>query len=90
MNVLPLLAIPATVTRTAPVVAPAGTIAVMLVVLQLATVAIAPLNVTVLLPCAAPKFDPEIVINWPATPVVGLTEVMFGGFKTVKPTPLLA
>jgi hypothetical protein len=90
MNVLPLLGIPAMVTTTGPVVAAAGTVAMMLVALQLVAVAIAPLNVTVLLPCAAPKFEPVTVIGWPATPALGFTEVMFGGCKTVKPTPLLA
>jgi hypothetical protein len=90
MNELPLLANPATVTTTGPVVAAAGTVAKMLVVLQLVAVAVAPLNVTVLLPCAAPKFEPVIVIDWPVTPEVGFTDVMFGGCKTVNVTPLLA
>jgi hypothetical protein len=62
----------------------------MLLALQLVTLAIAPLNVTVLLPCVAPKLEPVIVIGWPAIPAVGFTELMFGGCKTVKPTPLLA
>jgi hypothetical protein len=38
----------------------------------------------------APKFDPVIVTDWPATPEVGLTEMMFGGCNTVNETPLLA
>jgi hypothetical protein len=38
------------VTATLPVLAPLGTVAVMLVAVQLVTVAVVPLNVTVLLP----------------------------------------
>ena len=38
-----------------------GTAATMLLALQLVTVAAAPPNVTVLDPCVAPKFAPEIV-----------------------------
>jgi hypothetical protein len=45
----PLLAVP-TVTKTLPVVAPVGTVAVMLDALQLVIVAVVPLNVTVLPP----------------------------------------
>jgi hypothetical protein len=90
MNAAPLLAIPATVTMTGPVVAELGTVTMMLLVLQLATLAIAPLNVTVLLLCAAPNLEPVIVMAWPAVPAVGFTELMFGGCKTVKPTLLLA
>jgi hypothetical protein len=57
----PLLATPATVTTTLPVVAPAGTGTTMLVALQLVGVAAVPLNVTVPVPCVAPKFVPVIV-----------------------------
>ena len=46
----PLLAMPPTVTITLPVVAPAGTGTVMVVVAQLVGVAAVPLNVTVLVP----------------------------------------
>jgi hypothetical protein len=90
MNAAALLAIPATVTMTGPVVAEVGTVTAMLLVFQLVTLAIAPLNVTVLLPCTAPKPEPVIVIGWPAVPAVGFTELMFGGCKIVKPTLLLA
>jgi hypothetical protein len=38
------------VTTTVPVLAPLGTVAVTLVAVQLVTVAVVPLNVTVLLP----------------------------------------
>src|SRR5882672_4186151 len=61
VNDTPLLASPPTVTTTLPVVAPVGTGTTMLVVDQLVGVAAVPLNVTVLLPCVAPKFVPVIV-----------------------------
>jgi hypothetical protein len=47
VNVTPLLATPLTVTTTLPVVAPVGTVAVMLVELKLVMVAVVPLNLTV-------------------------------------------
>lgn len=62
----------------------------MLVVLQLVGVATAPLNVTVLVPCEAPKFAPATVTEVPTGPDVGLKLVMLGGTRTVKETPLLA
>jgi hypothetical protein len=58
VNPTPLLAIPFTVTTTFPDVTPVGTTAPMLVTLQLVVTAAIPLNVTLLLPCDAPKFDP--------------------------------
>jgi hypothetical protein len=74
----PLLATPPTVTTTFPVVAPAGTVATMLVALQLVGVAAIPLNVTVLVPCVAPKFAPVIVTDVPTTPDAGFKLVMLG------------
>jgi len=65
VNEYPLLGSPATVTTTLPVVAPAGTGAVMLVALQFVGEAVVPLNVTVLPPCVAPKFVPAIVTDVP-------------------------
>jgi len=63
---------PFTVTTTVPVVVPLGTVATMLVVLQLLTlVAALPLNVTVLVPCVAPKFVPVIVTAVPTGPPLG-------------------
>jgi hypothetical protein len=50
VKVTPLLAEPETVTITLPVVAPLGTVAVMLVEPQLVAVAVIPLNLTVLIP----------------------------------------
>src|SRR5580700_6640804 len=78
VKLTPLLATPPTVTTTFPVVAPVGTITTMLVALQLVGVAAVPLNVTVLVPCVAPKFAPAIVIGAPANPEVGFKLVILG------------
>jgi hypothetical protein len=78
VNVTPLLAKPPTVTTTLPVVAPAGTGAVMLVALQLVGVAAVPLKVTVLVPCVAPKFVPVMVTGAATAPAFGLRLVIFG------------
>ena len=72
VNGTPLLATPPTVTTTLPVVAPAGTCAVMLVALHPVGVAAVPLNLTVLVPCVAPKFAPVIATEVPTRPDVGL------------------
>src|SRR5690242_4561374 len=92
VNVMPLLAMPPTVTTTGPVVAPVGTEATTLVLLQLVAVpALAPLKVTVPVPCDAPKFAPVIVTAVPIAPEVGLSMEMLGADAagTVKVTPLL-
>jgi hypothetical protein len=81
-----LLTAPPTVTTTLPVVAPAGTAAVMLVALQLVGAAGVPLNVIVLMPC--PKPVPVMVIDVPTVPEVGLRLVMLG--VTLKLNALLA
>src|SRR5260370_2950888 len=87
----PLLAAPPTVTTTFPVVAPAGTVAVMLVALHAVAVAATPLNATVFVPCVAPKFAPLIVTDVPTNPDAGFKLVMLGaGTVTVKLPPLLA
>ena len=78
VKLVPLLATPPTVTSTFPVVAPAGTGATMLVALQLVGVAAIPLNLTVLVPCVAPKFAPVIVTDAPTNPDVGFKLVMLG------------
>ena len=67
----PLLTCAPTVTTTLPVVAPAGTVTVMLVMLQaLAAAAAVPLKVTVLDPCGVPKLVPVMVIDAPTAPEV--------------------
>lgn len=83
----PLLAAPPTaVTTTFPVVAPAGTVAVMLVSLQLLMPPAVPLKLTP--PCEDPKFVPEMTTEVPTAPAFGERLVMFGG--TVNRTPLLS
>jgi hypothetical protein len=88
VNIEPLLARPLTVTTSGPVVAPAGTGAVMLVGLQLVGVAAMPLNVTVLLPCAVPNVVPEMITAAPTEPDVRDRFAIAGG--TANDTPLLA
>jgi len=78
VNVTPLLAWPLTVTMTLPLVAPAGTVAVMLLALQLVEVAGVPLKVTELVPCDAPKFDPAMTTEDPTAPVLGVRLLMLG------------
>jgi hypothetical protein len=79
VNVTPLLARPATVTTTGPVVAPLGTGTTMLVLLQLLGVAVVPLNFTVLVPWVGPKFVPVIVTDVPTGPELGERLLMLGG-----------
>src|SRR5580704_4428673 len=73
VKVTPLLAWPPTVTTTGPVVAPVGTSAVRLVAVHPVGVVAAPLNVTVLVPCAVPKFVPAIVTDVPTAPADGVS-----------------
>jgi len=93
LKLTPLLATPFTVATTLPLVAPAGTVTVMLVLLQLVAVAGVPLKVTVLAPCVAPKFEPLRITEVPITPEVefnpAICGVAAGGF-TVTPKPWLA
>ncbi len=86
----PLLATPLAFTTTFPVVAPLGTVVVILVALQVPTVAAVPLNVTVPLPCEEPKFDPVMVTAAPTAPVVIDKLEMLGAGTTVKLEPLLS
>lgn len=67
------LATELTVTTTGPASAGTadGTVATICELLQLVTVAVAPLKVTVLLPWVAPKFDPATVTDVPTPPIVG-------------------
>jgi hypothetical protein len=57
---------------------PLGTIVTILVSLQLVTWAGAPLNVTVLAPCVAPKPDPVSVTAVLGVPEVGDIDVISG------------
>ena len=73
-----------------PVVAPVGTATLINVAVQLLTVAVVPLNLTVLVPWVDPKFVPLTVTVAPTAPEVGDRLVMFGAATTVNDTPLLA
>jgi hypothetical protein len=89
-----LLATPPTVTITGSLPAtpfPVAT-ATIDVLLQLVIVATYPLNVTVLVPCVAPKFVPVIVTGLPTAAEVGDKLLMMGYAEgvTVNATPLLA
>ncbi len=85
----PFVFTPLAFTTTFPVVAPVGTVTAMLVALHVPTVAVVPLNVTVLLPWVAPKFDPVIVTAAPTAPDVTDRLVMLGVGSTVKLTPFV-
>jgi hypothetical protein len=76
-----LLAAPATVTITLPVVAPVGTVVEIDVSRQSepATVAAIPLKVIVLAPWFAPKFVPETATNFPTGPESGEIALIEGG-----------
>src|ERR1700722_12906647 len=88
VNVSVLLACAPTVTTTLPVVAPLGTVTVMLAALQeLAAAAAMPLNVTVLPPCDVPKLLPAMVMDAPIGPEFGVRVLRTGA--TVKLNPLL-
>jgi len=86
----PLLFTPLAKTTTFPVVAPEGTVVAMLVALQLVTLAVVPLNFTVLPPWVDPKFVPMIVTAAPTAPVVDERLVILGAGTTVKLDPLLS
>jgi hypothetical protein len=67
-----------------PGVAPAGTATTIPVALhELAVAAAVPLNVTVLVPCVAPKFVPVIVMDVPIAPEVWLRLLMVGTVDAV-------
>jgi hypothetical protein len=76
------------VTTRLPLVASAGTLALMLVLLHEIMGAEVPLKVTV--PAVVPKLLPLIATAVPAAPVRGATELTTGGGTTVNVTPLLA
>src|SRR5882757_9349093 len=71
VKLTPLLALFETVTTTFPVVAPLGTVAVILDAPQAVAVAAVPLNFTVLEPWLDPKFEPLITTDAPTAPEVG-------------------
>ena len=72
------------------VAAPAGTVTLMLVALQLVVAAAVPPKVTVLVPCVAPKFVPVMITAVPGAPEFGLTIVIVGpAAEIVNITPAL-
>ena len=78
-NETPLLAKPfAAVTTTLPVVAPLGTKATILVLLQLARVVVVLFKVTVPDSWVVPKFAPAMVTDVPTGPAVGEILAMLG------------
>jgi hypothetical protein len=85
----PPLDCPFAVTTTLPVVVPAGTTVVICVALQVEGDATVPLKETVLAPCVAPKFEPEIVTCVPTGPDAGDSVAMEGAVITVNGSPLL-
>jgi hypothetical protein len=85
-NGRPLLDRPLTVTTTFPVMAPAGTDAVIVVCDQLIGVAVTPLNLTELPVALDPKFVPEIVTVVPTGPELGDNKEMTGAGTTVNAT----
>jgi hypothetical protein len=90
VKLFPLLFTPLAKTTTFPVVAPVGTVVAMLLADQLVTVAVVPLNFTVLLPWLEPKLLPAIVTEAPIAPVAGVRLVILGAATTVNAFPLLA
>ena len=88
VKVTPLLALLETVTTTLPVVAPDGTVATMLVALQLVAVAVVPLNLTVLVPWVEPKFVPVIVTEAPTAPEGGDKFEMVGAAAWATPAKM--
>ncbi len=78
VNAVPTLDCPLTVTTTGPEVAPVGTWVVIEVGLQVEGVDVTPLNVTVLLPCALPKFVPVITTAVPIVAPEGVILLMVG------------
>ena len=90
VNGEPLLDVADTVTTTLPVVAPAGTGVTMLVLLHVPGAAAVPLNVTLLVPCVAPKLVPVMVTLSPAAAAVGeRLLIVGGGTNTVNAVPAL-
>lgn len=85
----PLLLTPLAFTITFPVVAPDGTVTVMLVAVQELTEAVVPLKVTEPLPCEDPKFDPATTTDAPTAPDEGVRFEILGAATTVKFTPLV-
>jgi hypothetical protein len=79
VNVTPL-----TFTVIIPVVAPGGTVVVMVLVVDSLTTAVVPLKETILSPGLVLKFVPEIITVAPTAALIGLKLVIAGVGRTVK------
>jgi hypothetical protein len=79
-----LMVTPLVVTVIGPVVAPLGTVTVILVVVDEVTVAVTPLNLTTLLAAVVLKFVPVIITVAPGAPLDGVKPVNVGVGNTVK------
>src|SRR5260221_8493292 len=88
VNATPLLCNPPIASTTFPLVAPLGTTAVTLVLVQFDVEADRPLKVTV--PVVPVKLLPAIEMEAPGSPLAGVRLVIVGATATVKFTPLLA
>jgi hypothetical protein len=88
VKLVPLVPVPpAVVTAIGPVVAPAGTAAVIVEALSVVMVAETPLKVRLV---AFPRLVPEIVTTVPTAPDDGLKPVIFGALITLKLATLTA
>lgn len=76
---------PPTVTEIVPVVAPTGTVVVIVVDVLAVTMAVVPLKLTVLLAGVRSKFVPVIVTVVPMGPEAGVKAVMVGTAAKVNP-----
>lgn len=79
-----LMVTPFVVIETLPVVAPLGTVTVMLVVVEEISVALTPLNLTALLAAVVLKCVPVIITVAPGAPLDGVKPVNVGVGNTVK------
>jgi hypothetical protein len=87
-----LLCTPFTVTATDTVpVTPAGTVVVIELLLQLPLLTVAAVvpNITALVPCDAPKFDPAITTVSPTAPEGGVRLAMTGAAALILKVKLL-
>jgi hypothetical protein len=75
---------PLVLTEIVPLVAPAGTVVVILTGVEAVTIAKIPLNLTTLLAGVVLKFIPEMVTVAPIAPLSGLKPEMVGVGRTVK------
>jgi hypothetical protein len=90
VKLFPLLFTPLANTTTFPLVAPGGTVTAMLVAVQVVTLAVVPLKLTVPPPWGEPKLTPVTVTAAPTAPVVIDRLLTLGPATTVKFFPLLA